>query len=109
MKKIIDARPPVLLLYVIFLTCTTTRPPLDVISLPFEGYTTFASPRTYDAPGTIYRVDRKGTKYHVMQLEVPVTPGELSIPTLSTTIDTNLGAIANYLGIAHGAFNRSKR
>ena len=49
------------------IACTARRQRFTISNLPEHGYQAFSSPRANDAPGTIFRIDRRGVHYTVVE------------------------------------------
>src|SRR5688572_15538015 len=75
----------------------------------FENYKTFASPRTYDTPGTIYRVTEQGQKLHVTVLKVPVRIGATSLVKSQSNANWSLTALAHYANLNFSGGNNGTR
>lgn len=64
-----------LILPLIFVSaCTNPRPPEGILAQ--EGFDTFATPRAFDGPGTIYRIDGEGRRYLVTTLDIILPDSE---------------------------------
>jgi hypothetical protein len=81
--------------------CRSTGAPVGVGEhLSYPGFETFPTPRTFDGPGLVFRVDNTGKKFSVTQLPVRVEPvGEEEFPKLSQKSNWSAGLVANFLSI----------
>lgn len=79
--------------------CRSTGPSLGVGEhLSYPGFETFPTPRTFDGPGLVFRIDDKGSRFPVTQLAVSVEPaGEEEFPRLSQQSNWNAGLVASFL------------
>lgn len=67
--------------------------------LAYPEFETFPTPRTFDGPGTVFRVDQTNTQIPVKQLSLNVkNVGEEQFATFKRTVGWNVGALAKYLG-----------
>lgn len=74
----------------------------DSLSVP--GFQTFPSIRTFDGPGTIFRVAKDGTKYPATTLTVPVVPrGDETYPEIERTGTGDLDAALTFIGLPDSA------
>ena len=100
---------PALLIY---LTLSCSPRPIRLPNTPsFEaGFQVFPSPRTFDPPGTIIRIDPSGVRYAVADLSglLKITPREEAIPRLLVYGEFDVGAFFSWLGAPSGSagFNR---
>jgi hypothetical protein len=63
------------------------------------GFQVFPTPRTFDGPGTVFRVDQNHTRYPVTELRVQVKDvGEEQVGTYAKHSSWKLSALANFLG-----------
>jgi hypothetical protein len=78
--------------------CQGVRPPVAE-PLAAEGFEAFPTPRAFDAPGTIYRVDSGGKRFEVSTLPVsPRARGEEAIPKMTRTSEISLKQLVETLG-----------
>jgi hypothetical protein len=81
--------------------CSTAPAPRTIVDAPvFEaGFQIFPSPRTFDAPGTIFRVDSDQVRHPVADLSgmLAIVPHEEAIPRLSVQGAFNAGAFLSWL------------
>lgn len=82
--------------------CSTAPAPKSIIEAPvFEaGFQIFPSPRTFDAPGTIFRVDSDQVRHPVADLSgmLAIVPHEEAVPRLSVQGAFNVSAFLSWLG-----------
>lgn len=67
-----------------------------------EGFVAFESPRDFDGPGQVYRVDPKGTVYHVGQIKVQPKAGTEQSKRMSTKANWSLATALKYTGASLG-------
>ena len=81
--------------------CSTAPTPRSIADAPvFEkGFQIFPSPRTFDPPGTIFRVDPDGVRHPLVDLSgmLSLSPQEESIPRLSVQGMFNTGAFLSWV------------
>ena len=67
-----------------------------------RGLQVFPSPRTFDPPGTIFRVDREGVRRPVVDLSglLNVVPRDEAVPRLTVYGAFNAGAYFSWLGVS---------
>lgn len=98
---LIYRRLALLILSIVFLGCTT-RSSQGITEAPvFErGLHIFPSPRTYDAPGTIFRVDSDGIRRSVADLSglLSLEPQPEAIPRIRVQGAIDLGVLFAWLG-----------
>lgn len=84
-----------------------TKPAKDTICPEDEGFQMFLTPRTFDAPGKIFRVNSDKTSFEVSALSVTTTGGE---ETLGSGIrKVSAGFLANFISLpVKGNMNLSK-
>jgi hypothetical protein len=82
--------------------CSTAPTPKTIADAPvFEpGFQIFPSPRTFDAPGTIFRVDAEQIRHPVVDLSgmLNIVPRDEVIPRLSVQGAFSIGAFLTWLG-----------
>jgi hypothetical protein len=67
------------------------------------GFQTFPTPRTFDGPGTVFRIDESGAKFIVVELKIPYEEaGMEQIGTYSRQKQWTIAALVNFLG-GHGS------
>jgi hypothetical protein len=63
------------------------------------GFQTFPTPRTFDGPGTVFRIDESGTKFPVTQLKIAYQEvGMEQVGTYSRESKWTVGALASFIG-----------
>lgn len=65
----------------------------------YPDFKTFPTPRTFDAPGTIFRIDREGHKFTVMQLQVPVSKGNEALTSYTESGAWTLKGLLHFLSL----------
>lgn len=91
-------RPFALLLFVAT-ACSAPQPRVGLLpDLRYPGFRTFPTPRTHDAPGTVFRVGPDGTTQLVTRLDVPVEQGSEAFPSYELRSYFSATALANILG-----------
>lgn len=82
--------------------CSTSPSPANLADAPtFErGFQIFPSPRTFDPPGTIFRVDSAGIRRPVVDLSglLTITPQAEAIPSIAVRGRFSSGAFFAWLG-----------
>jgi hypothetical protein len=68
-------------------------------SVQEEGFRPYPSPRAFDAPGLIYRVDSTGSVYKVATLDVLPSTGEEVLPHISSSLDLSFQQFLETLGL----------
>lgn len=77
--------------------CKSLEAPVGAPGL--EGFVAFATPRDFDGPGTIYRIDPESKRFKVTKLETkPATGGEERIPKFTSTRDLSLSQLLEAIG-----------
>lgn len=72
--------------------------------LRYPGFETFPTPRSFDGPGHVFRVDGAGKKFTVTQLGVRVDPvGEEEFPEYHQKSDWGANAVAKFMSVALSA------
>lgn len=66
--------------------------------LQYPGFQTFPTPRTFDAPGTIFRIDESGTRFPVALLPVKLEMGKEAFATYISTTRWKLSALVKFIG-----------
>ncbi len=67
--------------------------------LKYEGFRTYPTPRTFDGPANVFRVDKDGNKFPVTILKVPVeTVGSEEFANYQQQVKWKLGLLAKFLG-----------
>lgn len=84
------------LLYFIFAGCTHVLPG-PTPALP--DFTAFASARSFDAPGTIYRMDETGDIWQVTSLGLEPLSGEEVLPRVVDTAEFSLKEVLETIGV----------
>jgi len=83
------------------LGCSTAPGPRSITDAPvFEaGFQVFPSPRTFDPPGTIFRIDPDQVRHPIADLSgmLAIVPQEEAIPRLSVQGTFNVGAFLSWL------------
>lgn len=71
----------------------------DPIPAPDPEFQAFPTPRTFDAPGTIFRIDATGKSFGVEDLSdrIKIRKGEESIGQYKSTMRTKLGNFLKFL------------
>lgn len=67
--------------------------------LVYPDFQTFPSPRTFDRPGTVFRINSRNQKAQVIELNLPVTTGEEVLGNYTRTINWEFGALLNFVGM----------
>jgi hypothetical protein len=67
-----------------------------------EGFVAFESPRDFDGPGQVYRVDPQGAVYHVGEIKVEPKTGTEQSKGMSTTANWSLATALKYTGASLG-------
>jgi hypothetical protein len=95
------------LLIIGLLACSSRARPLPLQSAPsFEaGFQVFPSPRTFDPPGTIFRVDGDGIRRAVVDLSglLKISPREEAIPKLSLSGAVGAETYFSWLGASRAS------
>lgn len=81
----------------------TNTPPLPTSSQAEldPGFRVFPTPRTFDGPGTLFRIDQKGTKYSVGKLNARVDKaGSETLPSSMKNVSWSASALVTFLGVA---------
>lgn len=65
----------------------------------FENFQVFASPRSFDPPGRIYRVQPDGQVFGVITLSITPQSGEESIPKIETKANSSLEELLETVGV----------
>lgn len=91
--------------------CSAAGRPAELGQAPTyeRGLQIFPSPRRFDPPGTIFRIDPDGVRRSVADLSalLHVVPREEAVPRLSVYGSFNAGAYFSWLGVpASSAFDR---
>ena len=70
-----------------------------------SGLQIFPSPRTFDAPGTIFRVDPDGIRRNIVDLSgmLKIIPKEEAVPQLAVSGTFSVAAILSWLGASVGS------
>jgi hypothetical protein len=64
----------------------------------YPGFKTFATPRTFDGPGTLFRIDEQGTRFPVAKLGVSVDDaGTETLPSTEWKKTWGLNAVLQYI------------
>src|ERR1700730_1320420 len=78
------------------------KPPKPLSTLPdlgLTGFQTFPTPRTFDGPGTVFRITRERIRFPVTRLNVPVEQaGDESFANYTKKVEWSLGFVLKYLG-----------
>jgi hypothetical protein len=82
--------------------CGTTPTIPDVIK---EGFVAFESPRDFDGPGQVYRVDPKGAVYHVGEIKVEPKSGTEQTKSISTKANWSFATALQYTGASLGGLS----
>lgn len=84
--------------------CRSTSQPPSLTNGPLyeRGLQLFPSPRTFDPPGTVFRVDPDGVRRGIVDLSgmLSLTPKEEAIPRMSATGLLRADLLLGWLGIA---------
>jgi len=79
------------------LVACKTVPPVGVVAE--EGFEAFATPRSFDGAGTIYRIDSEGKRYLVGNLDVKVPDGaDEVIPSYTTKKEISVTQLLESIG-----------
>lgn len=83
-------------------SCATSRARLGLDEMPTyeRGFQIFPSPRTFDAPGTVFRVDPSGVRRPVADLSgmLLIIPRDEAVPKLTITGNLNIDLFLRWLG-----------
>jgi hypothetical protein len=83
--------------------CAASTP---TIPNPFEkGFVAFESPRDFDGPGQVYRVDPKGAVYHVGEIKVEPKTGTEQSKGIRTKVNWSLATALKYTGASLGGLS----
>lgn len=77
--------------------CSPLQPP-KAPGLSHEGFEAFATPRTFDGPGTIYRIDPDGKRFLVATIKLKTSGGAEVVPKYSSTRDLSLNQLLESIG-----------
>lgn len=66
-------------------------------SISYPDFQTFPTPRTFDGPGTVFRIDKKKARYHVLKLTVPVDEGSEEAGSVVQTGRWRFGVALGFL------------
>lgn len=69
--------------------------------LSYPGFSTFPTPRTFDRPGTVFRVTPDGRRFSVGDISVPVQSGSEYIGNLEQSSDWNVSVLARFLNLVN--------
>ncbi|MEH0166730.1 hypothetical protein [Roseateles microcysteis] len=93
---------------VALLSGCATQPPRPPVGAPeLEGFEAFATPRTFDGPGTVYRIDSDGKRFPVAEIVFRVRSGEEAIPKYKSRRDLSLNQFLEALGASAEAMPAS--
>lgn len=71
---------------------------LDPNTIRYPGFETFPTPRTFDGPGTVFRIDRTGKRHFVAHLPVKVSgPHAEALATSADVSSVSIHAVAQLL------------
>ena len=74
-------------------------PRIESKMVSFDDFDMYPTPRTFDGPGAVFRVNREKKKFSVLTLNVKVeNAGREAFPNQGRTTTWKLGAIADFLG-----------
>jgi hypothetical protein len=77
------------------------HPAPPVGNLGLEGFEAFATPRSFDGPGTIYRLDKDGKRFLVASLDVVnAVRGKEVIPKFTSSRDLSISQLLESIGVA---------
>jgi len=88
----------VLLPLVLIVACEKAGPGPGTV-LETEGFKAFPSPRTFDPPGRIYRVDPTGSVFGVTSLKLKSQQGKEEIADYKDTTDISLKQVLETIGV----------
>lgn len=72
-----------------------------------EGFEAFATPRSFDGPGTIFRIDGEGKRFPVSEITFKVQDGIEEIPKASSSRVLSLNQLLEALGASAAAMPAS--
>jgi hypothetical protein len=77
-----------------------TPPPITLENnVNLRGFSTFPTPRTFDGPGTLFRIDKDGTKFPVAKLAIPVeVVGNEVFANYTRETSWSLGGFLKFVG-----------
>jgi hypothetical protein len=64
-----------------------------------EGFDSFATPRSFDGPGTIYRIDNDGKRFLVTTIQLKSSGGEEQISKYTSTRELSLSNVLETIGV----------
>ncbi len=93
--------------------CGSLSPNITVSgALTYPGFDTFPTPRTFDGPGSIFRIDEDGRHFPVAQLNVPIEhPGDEAFSEYIGVGNWTLEALAQFIRgsyLGEGGLNAKK-
>lgn len=91
-----------LLTLVLIVACEQIGPPDGPLKI--EGFKAFPSPRTFDPPGRIYRVEPSGKVFGVGHLKVKVQKGKEEIVDYKDTTNISLKQVLETIGVSATKF-----
>lgn len=99
-----------LLLGFVLCSCTATAPPSRVpITCPEKGMQVYSTPRNFDGPGTVFRIDPNGVKYPVTVLSIGTCEKcEEAFADHQGTTQSTLGAVLQYLKLGSLGVNAQR-
>ncbi len=80
---------------------TVPEPPDGVLTL--EGFEAFATPRAFDGPGTIFRIDPDRKRLFVDSIAFKTSGGQEFLPSVESSRELSLAQVAESIGAAAGA------
>ncbi|CAM4111653.1 hypothetical protein [Pseudoalteromonas byunsanensis] len=87
-------------------SCTNTpQPPVGILSS--EGFAAFTTPRSFDNPGTVYRINENGKRFKVTEIQVPIENGMEELPKLSSLQTMSLGQLLQSIGASSDKLSAS--
>lgn len=101
-RRCARAATPLVACCTLLASCAVASPRPGLPQAPtFEnGFQVFPTPRTFDGPGTIFRIDPNGVRHAVADLSsmLRITPQDEVIPSITVRSAFDAGAFLSWLG-----------
>ena len=79
--------------------CKTSPPTPPTGVLAQEGFEAFATPRSFDGPGTIYRIDEDGKRFSVSEIIIQFHTGDEELQNFISTREISIGQLLQAIGV----------
>jgi hypothetical protein len=90
------------IVFLLDVSCARQDPTLVHSGLQYPDFNTFPTPRTFDQPGTVFRINRMGNKLPVSLLKVPIHSGKEAFSKYATRESWTLNTLAQFIGLNLG-------